>query len=267
MQMGRKQQLLNSLQQKPLAPIYMISSLQVELTNLGSIYISYKPLILTATQLLRRETTFNRLLSFNRCTRRILLPFLGDALSWLTGTATTKEVNSIKNRVNQLIAMQHKQETLVHIISVLNVTRYVTLVNRQHTNLVMDTVERTCHDVTTLYNIINSLYTSLNYQQIVLHICSILANLRYSLYYMRQVIMHAMDYIDAATAGILSPHVPAVEDLRKMLIHIKEALPSTMHLSVSLEDTIHFYRYLSTHVLITDKQFLLVIDVPIQDHT
>ena len=70
--------------------------------------------------------------------------FLGDALSWLMGTATTKDVNSIKNRVNQFIALQHEQkETLVHIISVLNVTRYATQVNRQHINLVIDAVERT----------------------------------------------------------------------------------------------------------------------------
>ena len=107
--------------------------------------------------------------------------------------------------------------------------------------------------------------TSLNYQQIVLHIHSILANLRDSLYYMRQVAMHVMDYIDAATTGILSPHVLPVEDLRKILLHIEEALPSTMHLPVSSEDTLHFYRYLCTHVLITDKQFFLLIDVPIQD--
>ena len=96
----------------------------------------------------------------------------------------------------------------------------------------MDAVERTHQDVTTLYNITSSLYTSLNYQQIVLHICSILANLRDSLYYMRQVILHAMDYIDAATTSILSPHVLLVEDLWKMLIHIEETLPSTMHLAV-----------------------------------
>ena len=32
--------------------------------------------------------------------------------------------------------------------------------------------------------------------------------------------MHTMDYIDAATTGILSPHVLPVEDLQKMLIHI-----------------------------------------------
>ena len=57
--MGRTQQLLNFLQQKPLAPIYMISALQVELTNLDLIYTSYKPLILTATQLLSREPAFD----------------------------------------------------------------------------------------------------------------------------------------------------------------------------------------------------------------
>ena len=101
----------------------MISALQAELTNLDSIYTSYRPLILTATQCLRREPTFNRISPFNGHTRRSLVPFLADALSWLTGTAMTQDVNSIKNRVTQLIAMQLKQqETLVHNIAVLNVT-------------------------------------------------------------------------------------------------------------------------------------------------
>ena len=83
---------------------------------------------------------------------------------------------------------------------------------------------------------------------------------------MREVTMNTVDYIDAATDGILTPHILPVEYLRKMLLHIEEALPSTIHLSVSSEDTLHFYRYLHTHVLIADEQFLLLIDVPIQDH-
>ena len=40
-----------------------------------------------------------------------------------------------------------------------------------------------------------------------------------------------------------------------------------MHLPVSSKDTLHFYRYLCTHVLIVNRQFLLLIDVPIQGHT
>ena len=200
--------------------------------------------------------------------RRGLLPFLGDALSGLTGTAITKDVSSIKKRVNKLIAIQHnQQETLVHVISILNVTRYTTQVNRQHINIVMDTVERTHQDITACYNITHSLHTRLSYQQIILHVCIILANLRDSLYYMREFTIHTMDYVDATTTSMFSPHVLPVEDLRRMLLHIEETLPTTMHLPVSSDDTFHFCRYLHTHVLIADEQFLLLINVPIQDCT
>ena len=37
-----------------------------------------------------------------------------------------------------------------------------------------------------------------------------------------------------------------------------------MHLPISLDNTLHFYRYLKTHVLVSEEQFLLVIDVPIE---
>ena len=50
--------------------------------------------------------------------RGSLQPFLRDTLSWLTGTATIKDVNAIKTRIYQLIATQHnQQETLVHVMS------------------------------------------------------------------------------------------------------------------------------------------------------
>ena len=38
-----------------------------------------------------------------------------------------------------------------------------------------------------------------------------------------------------------------------------------MHLPVSSEDTLDFYRYLCTQILIDNRQILLLIDVPIQD--
>ena len=184
----RSQQLQNLLQWKPLAPNYLLSALQADLANLYSIYTSYKLLILTVTQLLKREPSFNGMSPLSKHTNRSLLPFLGDTLSWLTRTATTKDVRDIKKRVNQLIETQtQQQETLVHVISVLNITRYATQVNRQHINAVMEVVERTHNDVTRLFNITSSIYTCIIYQQILLHICSILANLRHSLYYMRQI--------------------------------------------------------------------------------
>ena len=77
--------------------------------------------------------------------------------------------------------------------------------------------------------------------------------------------MHIMDYIEAATTGILSPHTLPIMDLKQMLSHIGETLPPIMHLPMSSEDTLHFYDYLHTHVLIANQQFLLLTDVPIQD--
>ena len=50
-----------------------------------------------------------------------------------------------------------------------------------------------------------------------------------------------------------------------MLRHIESQLPSIIHLPISLHNTLHFYRYPKTHVLVAEEQFLLLIDVPIQN--
>ena len=86
-----------------------------------------------------------------------------------------------------------------------------------------------------------------------------------SLTYMRQGAIHTMDYVDVATTNILSPDIFPVEDLRNMLRHIESELPSIMHLPILLVETLHFYQYLNTHVFIAEGQFLLLIDVPIQN--
>ena len=72
-----------------------------------------------------------------------LLPFLGDALKWLTGRATPRDTQKIKQCVNQLIKAQSKQqETLVHVVSFLNITRNAGQVNRQKLNVTIDALQR-----------------------------------------------------------------------------------------------------------------------------
>ena len=85
------------------------------------------------------------------------------------------------------------------------------------------------------------------------------------MHYLHTLSTHTMDYIDTATTGMLSPHILPVADLQKILQHIADILPPTLHLPISPVDILHFYRYLCTHVLIENKQFLLLIDIPIQD--
>ena len=129
--MDRTHQIIQSLSCQPSATTQLLSALPSELTNINDIYTSYKPIIIPAINLLDTDPSFDGNSNYNKCVRRSLLPFLGDVLSWLTGTATTKDVNSIKRRVNQLIATQStQQDAMVHIVSILNVTRYTAQVNR-----------------------------------------------------------------------------------------------------------------------------------------
>ena len=105
----------------------------------------------------------------------------------------------------------------------------------------MDKVDGTSQDVNNQYNLTTSLATSLSYHQLILCIRSVLANFQDSLSYIRTVSTHTIDYIDAASTGTLFPHILLIMDLKKMLAHIEEILPSTLHLPVSSEDTLHFY--------------------------
>ena len=116
-----------------------------------------------------------------------------------------------------------------------------------------------------LFNITEVLTQCIRYQQMYIYMCTILAYLRDFLIYMRQVAIHMMDYVDAAITNTLSPDMLPLEDLRCMFRNKESALPSTMHLILSLIDTLHFYQYLNTYVLIAGGQLLLLIDVPIQN--
>ena len=229
-QMIRTHQLLTSLLQKPSALTQLLLALEAELSNLNSIHTSYQPLIQVTTQLLKKELLFDGVSFSSKHMRRSLLPFLGDTLSWLTGTATAKDGNDIKTRINQLIATQcTQQEIIVHIISILNVTRYATQVNRQHFNIMMDAAEKMHQDISKLYNIMHSLYISLSYQQIILHIQSILGkppgfstlHEKKSPYTPWMILMQQLQEYSHCMCYI-------VEDLMEMLSHIEEMLPSTM---------------------------------------
>ena len=179
-QLTRTQQFLRSLDQHPLAPTQLLATLQLELSNIQDIYKSSETTITSAIQLLN----YNQLQTQAWC-RRSLLPFLGDALSWLTGTATTKDIHSIKTRINQLIATQTSQcNTMVHIVSILNITRYATQVNRHSINNLIDAVHTTSQDINNLYNLMTSLATSVNFNQMILHLRSVFANCRDSLHYL-----------------------------------------------------------------------------------
>ena len=122
-QMDKTCQLLLFLSHHQAAPTHLLSPLQIELDTINDMYNSGRPTILSAIDLLNTDLSFDGHMNSSACHKRSLPPFLGDALQWLMGMATTKDVNSIKAHVSQLIETQStQQDTLVHIVSILNVT-------------------------------------------------------------------------------------------------------------------------------------------------
>ena len=152
---------------------------------------------------------------------------------------------------------------MVHIVSILNLTCYKTQVNRQWINIILKELTKSNEDIRTLFNITNQLATQV--QNIVLHLRAMLTNLRDCLHFMKQLANHVLEYIDTATTGTLTPHLIPVPDLQQMLYQIESEPPPNMHLPIPSSNPLHFYRYLRMHVLVEENQFLLLIDVPIQD--
>ena len=153
------------------------------------------------------------------------------------------------------------------MLPILNITRYASQVNRHSINILMDVAEATSHYINNIYNLTMSLATSISFHQLILNIRSVFANLCDSCNYIQMISTQTMDYIDAASSGTLSPHILPIMDLQMMLLHISGTLLPTLQLPVSSGDTLHFYRYLCTHILIKNKKFLLLIGIPIQDRS
>ena len=255
------------LQNHPDDEIEPLQPLQVELDNLHNLFMAYRPVFSSARSILQTQPSFDRKpIPPSGRKKRSLLPFLGPALKWLTGTTTTKDIKHIKKQISLLIETQENQwKTMVHIVSILNLTRYEAQVNRQRINIILKELTKSNKDIRALFNITNQLATQVQVQNIILHLRAMLANLRDCLHFMKQLANHVLEYIDTATTSTLTPHLIPVPDLQQMLYQIELELPPNMHLPIPSSDLLHFYRYLRTHILVEENQFLLLIDVPIQN--
>ena len=88
---------ISKLRNHPDDAIEPLQPLQIELDNLHNLFMAYKPVFLSARSILQTQPSFDgKPIPPSRRKKRSLLPFLGSALKWLTGTATTKDIKHIK---------------------------------------------------------------------------------------------------------------------------------------------------------------------------
>ena len=142
-------EMISKLQNHPDNEIEPLQPLQVKLDNLHNLFMAYKPVFSSTRSILQTQPSFDgKPIPPSARKKRSLLPFLGSALKWLTGTATTKDVKHIKKRISSLIETQkNQQKTMVHIVSILNLTRYRTQVNRQRINIILKELMKSNEDI------------------------------------------------------------------------------------------------------------------------
>ena len=109
-------EMISKLRNHPDEEIEPLQPLQVKLDNLHNLFMAYKPVFSSTRSILQIQPSFDRKpIPPSAWKKRSLLPFLGSALKWLTGTATTKDVKYIKKRISSLIKTQENQrKTMVH---------------------------------------------------------------------------------------------------------------------------------------------------------
>ena len=88
---------ISKLQNHPDDEIEPLQPLQVELDNLHNLFMAYKPVFSSARSILQMQPLFDgKPIPPSGRKKRSLLLFLGSALKWLRGTATTKDIKHIK---------------------------------------------------------------------------------------------------------------------------------------------------------------------------
>ena len=103
-------EMISKLRNHPDDEIEPLQPLQVELDNLHNLFMAYKPVFLSTRSILQTQPSFDgKPISPSGQKKRSLLPFLGSALIWLTGTATTKDVKHIRKQISSLIETQKNQ--------------------------------------------------------------------------------------------------------------------------------------------------------------
>ena len=102
-------EMISKLRNHPDDTIEPLQPLQIELDNLHNLFMAYKPVFASARSILQTQPSFDeKPIPVLRRKKRSLLPFLGSALKWLTGTATTKDIKHIEH-IESHLSLKHRK--------------------------------------------------------------------------------------------------------------------------------------------------------------
>lgn len=197
--------------------------------------------------------------------KRAVLPFLGKALSFLTGTLTKKDLKKVYGHINTL---SENQEQIMHVLndtlSIVNVTNVEVRRNRHAIQSMAEMIgkvdSRLVNFTGQLQNWLNHLNSFLlTYLQMDMMITELRESIEKAMFYMDDVKME----LDQLALGHLAPTVIHPGELKRILIDIQSKIPSHLTLPAPVENIWYYYRTLTCVTLVNDRRFITMVNLPL----
>ena len=196
--------------------------------------------------------------------KRALLPIVGKALSFLFGTLSESDIESIKNNINTLAKNQkHITHVLKESLSVIKVSQGQIKQNRRSINQLINSFGE-------LRNF--SIVLSENVQHLD-YFVRLYADFDRSLSDIHEMIGIARDYLqhlklqlNMLSLGHLSPSVIPPGEFRRLLLNVRSKLPSQFRFPIDPErDLWTLYKTLTCTTLIENEKLFVVVSIPLLD--
>ena len=198
--------------------------------------------------------------------KRSLLPF-GGLFSFIFGTASEDDLNSIKADVKQLYQNQMDQTNVLNdTISITNVSRGLINENIKKINGIIDTFVTLNHTIENIAGHLGPLYTTRKFMFMHTEFISHHTRIRMVTRQVADDINLIKSYLSAFTTGKLTPQIIDPKHLRHELLKIHKQLPAKITLPENPAANIwHYYEFLTATQVIDGTQFILMIRNPLLD--
>ena len=206
-------------------------------------------------------------LQASRTTRvkRALLPFVGKALSFLFGTVSQSDLESVYKQIDIL---GDNQQEIIHVVnstlSILNVTSIEVKKNRH----AIQSITKQMYDLgitlgrqtMELRRIMKGMYEFLlTYLQLDLMITELRESLERGMFYMDNVKIT----LDQLSLGKVPPTGIHPAELKQILTEIQAKIPNYLTLPAPIEDIWYYYKTLTCITLVKDNRFITLVNIPL----
>lgn len=214
------------------------------------------------------KTRFNEHKMHRPREKRSVLPFVGDALSFLFGTVSHGDLNRIKENLNKLTRNALKLEHVVKdSLTLINVSRTAIIENRHTINVL---VGRIGYINNALRNITRDHGARLDALETVLPVKfrleAVIRELNHAIDKTIMYLEHMELQVNVLSAGKLAPSVVTPKRLQAILESIQLSLRTTVKLPVDPRKNIWlYYRFLTCSTFFDANKIIVVVPIPLLD--